>query len=193
MFKGKKSKENIKTYKKALRQDLASDSKAPARLRCQSHWLSHLTAVGMRGAHADLVRPPTCHQKLPLLSPFTPAKHHSRTRYLKASVYGLPLLATASNTALRPTAGGTSCQMLMPLCPGSAGGWGRVGSARSGSHGPDQADAGMGCLRQANGQRQCRCSAHPQRPRFSKSATGLIRLGAQTSTGPEGKYAPRRL
>ena len=48
MFKGKKSKENIKTYKKALRQDLVSGSKAPARLRCQSCWHSHLTAVRMQ-------------------------------------------------------------------------------------------------------------------------------------------------
>lgn len=72
-------------------------------------------------------------------------------------------------------------------------GAGEGGQCKSGSHGPDQAGAGMGRLRQANGPRECQCSAHPQRPRLSRSATGPIRLRAQTSTGPEGKYAPRRL
>lgn len=140
MFKGKKSKENIKTYKKALRQDLASDSKAPARLRCQSHWLSHLTTVGMPGAHADLTRPPLA----------TRNSHSCLRLHLLSTTLALGILRHLSTDfhcspphqillSVLPH----SCRMLMPLCPGSAGGWGRVGSARSGSHGPDQADAGM--------------------------------------------------
>lgn len=207
-----KSKENIKTYKKALRNDLVSDSKAPAVLRGQSFWHSHLTTVRMQGDHSDCVRPHIFHQKFPPLSQFTTTKHHSCTQYLQtSSVYGLLLLATTWNTDLRSTAvgisrsratahpvGHTQLATLPAECwcyslwaqPGKGGEW----AVQEGQSLPRLGGCSnrMPAASSLSGQIQRSLRLpYPQETASFQVSPGPIRLGAERSTGPARKHVLR--